>query len=236
MKPILFLLLIFMISCATDDTKSTPNSMLTHKSCVSTEIIETFTDSLNIGEKGKCKIELIKHRVFEDVYVIVKFYTKELNDRKVEYWGFKNQYLYNCDSHSDLEPEISDFNNDKLNDIAFNSAWSMRGGNIIRRLFIYDSKDKNLTSMENSEEYPNISYNKELDCIDSFILSGGNSTVFLRIKGDSLKEFASIVNSGDFRSVYEIDKFGNEQLIRKDTIKNEEDYYTRYVNYIPFPL
>lgn len=228
MKLTLFLLLIFMISCKQQDNDNTnPDN-----SKPNTEIIETFTDSLNIGEKGNCKIELIKHRVFEGIYVIVNFYTKQLNDRKVEYWGFEGEYLYNCYSKSDLEPEISDFNNDKLNDITFNSGWEMRGGNITKRLFIYDGKEKKLISIENSEEYPNISYNNELDCIDSFILSGGNSTVFLRLKGDRLEEFASIENDV-YRDVYEIDKFGKRQLIRRDTITNEEDYYTRYTNYKP---
>jgi hypothetical protein len=41
-----------------------------------TAIIETFVDSLNIGVKGKCKVELIKHRVYDDIFVIIKFYIK----------------------------------------------------------------------------------------------------------------------------------------------------------------
>jgi hypothetical protein len=47
-----------------------------------TAIIETFVDSLNIGVKGKCKVELIKHRVYDDIFVIIKFYIKGRNTTK----------------------------------------------------------------------------------------------------------------------------------------------------------
>jgi len=34
--------------------------------------------------------------------------------------------------------------------------------------------------MVNAEEYPNMLYNKELDCIDAFLIHGGTSTVFFK--------------------------------------------------------
>ncbi|MCO4292631.1 hypothetical protein NF867_07145 [Solitalea sp. MAHUQ-68] len=192
-----------------------------------TEILETFTDSSKIGDKGKCKIELIKHRVFDNTYVIVKFYTKG-----PKYWYIQNTYLYECDALMGLAPNISDFNNDKLNDITFISATAARGSNEVRRLFIYDDYEKKLISIVNSQDYPNMLYNKELDCLDAFMIHGGSSTVFARIKGDSLKEFASVHND-NYRTVHEIDKFGIERLLRKDTIINPENIYIRYINYKP---
>ena len=59
------------------------------KSNLKTEILETFTDSLHIGEKGSSKIELIKHRVFEDNFIIIKFYIKGPNS-----WYLQNTYSY----------------------------------------------------------------------------------------------------------------------------------------------
>jgi hypothetical protein len=193
-----------------------------------TEIIETFVDSLNIGEKGNNKIELIKHRVYDDNYVIVKFYTKvpELNR-----WYVQNTYIYECNAIMGLEPNIADFNNDNFKDITFISSQAARGSNEVRRLFIYDDYKQELTSIVNSEDYPNMLYNKELNCIDAFLIHGGSSTVFARIKGDSLKEFASVHNDSH-RTVYEIDKFGNEKLLRLDTI-SPEFVYIRYINYKP---
>lgn len=190
-----------------------------------TEIIETFTDSLNIGEKGKCKIELIKHRVFDNTYIIVKFYTMG-----PYYWYIQNTYLYKCDALMDLTPNISDFNNDKFNDITFISATAARGANEVRRLFIYDDYEKKLISIVNSEDYPNMLYNKELDCIDAFLVYGGCSTVFLKINGDSLKEFAS-VELMDGMTVKEIDKNGKESIIFHD--RKNKDEFIRFKAYKP---
>ena len=228
--------LIFFISCSTkrgekDIRKSIqqPGSMQIAQDTLEQNagIIETFSDSLNIGEKGKCKIEIIKHRVFDDTYLIVKFYTKG-----PEYWYLQNTYLYESTALMGLNPDISDFNNDKLNDITIISGTAARGANEVRRLFIYDEEKKQLISIVNSEYYPNMQYNSELDCIDALFFHGGSSTVFARIKGDSLIEFAS-VHSNNNRIVYEIDKFGKEKLIRRDTIIDYDNVYVRYKNYKP---
>ncbi|MFT3749022.1 MAG: hypothetical protein QM768_11920 [Agriterribacter sp.] len=188
------------------------------------EIIEFFTDSLNIGKKGRNKVELIKHRVFDDIYVIVKFYSKGPN-----IWYIQNVYLYECNSPN-LDPIISDFNNDKFNDITFISATGARGANEIRRLFIYHENENELISMVNSENYPNMQYNKELDCIDAFLVYGGCSTVFLRIKNDSLKEFAS-VELLDRLTVKIFDERGKGKVIYVDTTNKAG--YIRYKNFKP---
>ena len=192
-----------------------------------TEIIETFVDSLNIGRKGQAKIELIKHRVLDDFYVILKFYIKGRSS-----WNRENTYVYECTPMSDLEPNISDFNNDQFNDVTFISATAARSANQVRRLFVYDDHEQKLISIENSQDYPNMLYNKELNCIDAFLVYGGSSTVFLRIEGNTLKEFAG-VNSDNYRTVYELDRFGKERILSNDTILNYDGVYTRYVNYKP---
>lgn len=238
--------LIFILSCTTkqkdkgisttDTSKSVEKSILADSLSSNAEIIETFTDSVNIGNKGNCKIELIKHRVFDDVYVIVKFYTRESEYRNMQdnfFWKMQNTYFYECTDLMRFEPNISDFNNDKFNDITFISATAARVfSNQIRRLFIFDHKKKKLISIVNSEEYPNMLYNKELDCIDAFLVYGGSSTVFTRIKGDSLKEFARVDNS-NYRTVSEINKYGKEKVLKEDSIVNDDDVYVRYINYKP---
>jgi hypothetical protein len=236
MKPQIIIILTLFISCSnkqdkiiTHNKKEIQTNNRVEKDILKhdTEIIEVFTDSLNIGEKGKSKIEIIKHRVFEDTYVIIKFYKKG-----PEYWFIQNTYSYECNALLGLEPNISDFNNDKLNDITFISGIAARGANEIRRLFIYNEQNKELISLLNSQDYPNMKYNKELDCIDAFLVHGGTTTVFTRIKRDSLKEFARINNDNN-RTVYEIDKSGKEKLIKKDTIFDLNNIYVRYKNYKP---
>jgi hypothetical protein len=209
------------------DTTQHSESLATKTRSSDAEIIETFLDSTNIGEKGNCKIEIIKYRIYKDAYVIVKFYTKEANG-----WLNQNTYLYKSTFLEGLDPKISDFNNDKLNDITFISLDAARGANEVRRLFIYDKQKKELTSIVNSESYPNMLYNDELDCIDAFLVYGGCSTVFLKIEGDSLKEFAKVDNYDNYRKVYEIDKLGNEKLIKKEPL-DTGDIYARYKNFKP---
>jgi|GEM_PF-3022693 len=87
------------------------------------EILETFVDSLNIGVKGKCKIELIRHRIYNDMFVIVKFYTKgRIPAKDSDVWMNTNLYVYQINTFGELFPSISDFNNDNFNDITFISG------------------------------------------------------------------------------------------------------------------
>ena len=238
MKLNIFIISIFLFACSTKSTNNENKTIPivanndTFKPIVAdttkTEIIETFVDSLNIGEKGKYKIELIKHRVLDDTYVIVKFYTKAPTPNG---WHIRNTYMYECDALMGLNPNIADYNNDNFNDITFISAEAARSANEVRRLFVYDDDKQKLISIVNSQDYPNMLYNKKLNCIDAFLVHGGSSTVFAKIEGDSLKEFASVHND-NYRTVYEIDESGKETMIRKDKI-NPENVYIRYSNYKP---
>ncbi len=235
MKYLLIIIVFFIVSCSTKQkSKENTNSPLlienskNEKAIIKeTEIIETFVDSTKIGIKGKSKIKIVKHRVLDETYLIIKFYTKGPN-----YWIIQNTYLYETDALMNLNPNISDFNNDKLNDITFISGTAARGANEIRRLFIFDESKNELISIVNSQDYPNMLYNDELNCIDAFLIYGGSSTVFAHIKGDSLIEFGSVHND-NCRFVYEIDKNGKEKLLQKDTIIDGEGVYVRYKNFKP---
>lgn len=138
--------------------------------------------------------------------------------------------MYECDVWGGLFPEIKDFNNDNLNDITFISATAARSANEVRRLFIYDKQKDELISIVNSQEFPNINYNDELDCIDAWRIYGGNSTDFAKIKNDSLIIFASVSNT-NYRIISEYDEFGNQTILSKDTIIFYE--FSRYKNYKP---
>ena len=198
---------------------------------LNTEIIETFIDSLNIGEKRKCKIELIKFRIYYENYVLIKFYIKGKNTLKSHpTWMIQNTYFYETNALMGFEPNISDFNNDKINDITFISGNAARGANEVRRLFIYNPKKQELISIVNSEDYPNMLYNKELDCIDAFLVHGASTTVFAKISGDSLKTFANVQNSIDFHTINIIDKNGIESELYR--VKSKEDYI-RHKNFKP---
>ncbi|MBS1732224.1 MAG: hypothetical protein JST02_02915 [Bacteroidetes bacterium] len=186
---------------------------------------EIFIDSTHIGKKGHNKIELLKYRISDSNYVVINFYTKSAGK-----WKLQNKFEQDKDDVLSCEPEISDFNNDKLNDFTYVPALAARGANKIRRLFIYDIKKDQLIYIKNSDEYPNLLYNNQLNCIDAFLVYGGCETVFLKLQGDSLKEFASVELS-DGLTVTTYDSNGREKVIYRN--KKIRGSYVRYKNYKP---
>jgi hypothetical protein len=186
---------------------------------------EFFVDSLNIGRKRFNKIEVSKYRNHDSNYVIIKFFSKQ--NRK---WNLRNKFQFEKDGVTGCDTKLSDFNNDGLKDMTYISAVAARGANEVRRLFIYDKIKDKLIFIKNSEDYPNMLYDKELNCIDAFLVYGGCSTVFLRIQDDNLKEFAS-VQLFDGLTVTEYDKYGKEKILLRDT--TNKALYVRYKNYKP---
>lgn len=186
---------------------------------------EFFGDSTNIGRKCLNKFELSKYKIADSVYVIIKFYS-----RNAQGWSLKNEFHLANDGLLACDPKIADFNNDGLNDVTYVSAVAGRGANEIRRLFIYDKTGDQLIYLKNSDNYPNLLYNKDLNCIDAFLVYGGCSTVFLKISGDSLKEFASVELDHGL-TVRTIGENNNERIIFRD--KSDKNNYVRYKNFKP---
>ncbi len=184
-----------------------------------------FSDSLRIGRPRLNKIVIEKFSWPDSTYSVIKFYAMQNHK-----WLLKNKFQYEKDEVRGLEPKLSDFNNDGFNDITYISSTGARGANEIRRLFIYDKIHDALISIKNSEDYPNMLYNGKLNCIDAFLIYGGCSTVFLKIKGDSLKEFAS-VELFDGLTVTTYSNNGKAHIIQKDP-KNKS-FLIRYKNFLP---
>lgn len=189
------------------------------------EADEVFIDSLHIGAKTKNMIDL---RYFKDAdsYVEIKFFTK-----KKKQWQQQNTYSFKKDTILSCNPTIEDFNNDGFLDFSYVSDRAARGSNEVRRLFIYNPKKDVLTSMKNAENYPNLQYNKKLNCLTSQMFHGGSTTVFLKIEKDSLHMFASVDNS-DEQVISTFDKNGKETVISRKPLPVEDIYY-RYENYSP---
>lgn len=189
------------------------------------QLEDVFIDSLNIGRRKFNKIEVFKYRATDSNFVDIKFYIKQTGK-----WKLNQTIHFLKDGISGCDTKLSDFNNDRLNDMTIVSSVAARGANEVRRLFVYNKSVDKLIEMKNSENYPNMLYNKDLNCIDAFLVYSGSSTVFLKINGDSLKEFAS-VEAMDGITVREFDKYGMEKIIFQDTT-NKADYI-RFKTYIP---
>lgn len=202
---------------------------------------EKFVDSLNIGLKGKTKVEIEKFRNDDtgDNMIILNFYKQDSvwnykTQKNIKnMWRQVNRFYSDKDGITGINAEISDFNNDGFKDFIYQSGIAARGGNAIKTLFIYDPKSKKLVHIKNSDNYPNLSYNSKLNCINSLILTGSTTTSFLKIKKDSLDEFAR-VDVSDTILVTEKDATGNFKIIEKKKFEgNDVDFYNGFRNYKP---
>jgi hypothetical protein len=202
---------------------------------------EKFIDSLNIGLKGKTKvkIEKFKNDNLDDNLIILNFYKQDsIWDYKKQknignVWKQTNRFYFDKDGITGIDAEISDFNNDGYKDVTYRSGIAARGGNMIMTLFIYDPKSKSFIHIKNSDDYPNLSFNSRLNCVNSLILTGSTTTLFLKFKKDSLIEFAS-VDVSDKILVTEKDSSGKFKIIEeKKFTGNDKDFYSSYSNYKP---
>ncbi|MCD0490047.1 hypothetical protein LPB86_17535 [Pedobacter sp. MC2016-14] len=193
----------------------------------SIELLEYFVDSLSIGRPKQNKIELVFLRSIDSSYVVINFYKRTQKDS----WTLKQKFNFLKEDLMGCFTELADFNNDGFNDVTYKSLVAARGANDVRNLFIYDGITDQLIYMKNSEDYPNMLYNKKLNCIDAFLVHGGSTTVFLKIEKDSLKEFAS-VNLDDKINIRLVDKNGKRKYLVKDK-KSDFDPHTRFTNFSP---
>lgn len=195
-----------------------------------TSMLEAFTDSTSIGIKRQNKIEIRLYEVslIDKIignYVVIDFYTRNRAG-----WKKKNHFQFDKDRLTGSEPSISDYNNDGYFDFTYKATVAARGGNDVRRLFIYSKEADNLILIKNSMDYPNMMYNRGLNCIDAMLIHSCSSQAFLKIESDSLKLFAWIEITEEAVYVYEYDNRGKRKEILKD--KNYE-CYTRFKSYSP---
>ncbi|UTN06132.1 hypothetical protein L0669_09490 [Flavobacterium bizetiae] len=238
-KSILLVLLFSIISCSQkskEQSVSLPKKVITKKEIIKPEtktdttktiLEEAFTDSTQVGTKGKFKLTVNQFRTDDSTYVEINLFEKRNNK-----WITQQNLEYLKDGVTNCEPELNDFNNDGFNDLTFKSSVAARGANEIRKLLIFNPSKKEFVLMKNSDNYPNLQYNELLNCVDAWLVYGGSSTVFLKIEKDSLREFAGVSLDNDNREIYIIDKKGKRKTVKNEIVKNLE-VYTRYKNYNP---
>lgn len=190
------------------------------------DTLEVFKDSINFGKKNYNKIEIYK--IGNQDSTFAKVYLYELHNVD---WKLKDSLILNAVRVNDLETEIKDFNNDGFNDIIFTSGMAARGGNIIQTLILYSNENQSLNWIKNSEDFPNLMYNEKLNCIDAVILTGGQTTYFLKIENYSLKEFASVDQSDGIITAKILEENGKWKEIK--SIKESSENFDRFIDFNP---
>ena len=224
MKKLLIIAFIFF-NCKKEIIKQNKSLPIVENLTFS-DTLDKNVDTINFGIKNKNKIEV--YRIATEQNVFVKIYLYEKNTIQ---WKLKDSLIVEGEGVNDLNLEISDFNNDKYNDIIFTSGMAARGGNVVQTLILFSKENKKLKLIKNSTNFPNLMYNEKLDCIDALILTGGQTTYFLKITNDSLKEFAN-VDQRDGRIISKVlDKNGKWKEIID--IKDIPDGFDRFINFNP---
>lgn len=188
---------------------------------------ESFTDDSHIGRRKRNKVEIRCFERGKGTTAEIKFYSRFTGG------GWTQRQSFALDGYSSLgcDPKIQDFNNDGLKDLTYRSNVAARGANDVRTLFIYDRSKDELVHIKNSEDYPNLAYNKTLNCLDSLMFHGATTTVFLKLEGDTLREFAS-VGTGLERVVSVTDKNGKSRVLSRKKMR-ADDVYTRFSSFDP---
>lgn len=236
------LLLMAVISCQSFSRKvgeEPSNAALTNNSTneandlnTFSELVESFSDDSQIAQPHKNKVELFNYAISDEQTrrnsVVIKFYRLSPNGN----WDLRQTLEFEKDDIGSIEPKFEDFNNDGLKDLTYISDHPARGANESRSLFIYDRIKDELQYIENSSDYPNLQYNKKLNCLDAWAFHGGVTTIFAKIKGNKLVTFATVDHRDNNRTISVYDEKGIKKVIRKDKILND-DFFSRYETFNP---
>lgn len=191
------------------------------------KVSEYFIDKSRVGRPGRNKVEIKCFENEEGTKTEIRFYSKA----KTGEWNQRQFLEFQKGDGLGCEPKIKDFNGDGLKDLTYVSGIAARGANEIRTLFIYDKEKDELVEIKNSAEFPNLAYNKKLNCIDAWAFTATTTTIFLKLEGDTLREFAS-VDTGNDLVVTVTNKDGQSRVLSRKKMR-EDDIYTRYSTFDP---
>lgn len=163
---------------------------------------EYFSDSKNVIKANQYKINITQNNKYKQPVVNFTLYKKSTNEWiHIQSGNFKKE-----DSNSLYVTTDEDLNNDGYNDIKISFAKAARGANEIEKLFIFNPKQQKLIDIVNSQEYPNLHYNASRHCINSYMFSGSNTTLFFRLRNNKLEKFAKVEFYSDSVYSYKIRK------------------------------
>ena len=218
-----FIILYFLLISCSGKKENEPSPVVSD-----IRLLEEFTDSTLIGRQGENKIEVRKYNDGNSIYTGIVFYKKNNGN-----WQVQQKETFANSAIPSLDVGIADFNNDGYNDFTYVPDAAARGSNTIRSLFIYDSTANSLRYIRNSNDYPNLSYNERLNCIDSHSVYGGSTTSFLKLRDDSLFCFAEVSLFDKERTIVTYSDTGEKHILLNDTLGNEEFVHVRFSGYEP---
>ena len=187
---------------------------------------EYFSDSKTVIKANQYKIEITQNNKSKKPIVYFNLYRKSSNKwLKIQSGNFMKE-LNNLYVTTD-----EDVNNDGYNDVKISFAQAARGANEIEKLFIFNPKLQKLIEIVNSQEYPNLHYNSKRNCINSYMFSGSNTTLFFNLRNNKLENFARVEFYND--SVYSYKIRNNQEILLKKKAYQSSDAATFFSDFDP---
>lgn len=213
---------ITLLSCDKKEKTTQPAVKL-----VPIERLIVTGDSVSLGNKKDIKVEII-HSADSSKFKIRLY--KKTNDQ----WLQIQTIIDDNEVFPTPKIHFKDFNNDGLKDLLVFIGTGAKGGNAFYNLYLFDPTASKLKFIKGSDFHPNLNYNKRMNCLDSFGLTAGSETVFLRIKNDSIVPFAGISifphsENNVILEKYIIDEKGKHKTIFSSPTKL--DAYTRFLDF-----
>lgn len=184
---------------------------------LSAQNVQRFSDSQTFVKAGRYKINVVQKNSAEFSTVYFKMYKKSKSSWiKIQDGNFRKEssFRLTVDTSEDL-------NNDGYGDLKISYAQAGRGSNSIEKVLMFDPRKQQLVEILNSQGYPNLHYNPDRNCLNSYAFYGGTSTYFLKIKKNRLEEYGRVDYSNDTVQSFKIIN-GKEILLQKRFYKSTD--------------
>ena len=184
---------------------------------LSAQNVVRFSDSQTFVKAGRYKINVVQKNSADFSTVYFKMYKKSKSSWiKIQDGNFRKESSFRLavDTSEDL-------NNDGYGDLKISYAQAGRGSNSIEKVLMFDPRKQQLVEILNSQDYPNLHYNPDRNCLNSYAFYGGTSTYFLKIKKNRLEEFGRVNYSNDTVQSFKIIN-GKEILLQKRSYKSAD--------------
>lgn len=196
--------------------------------CQSTEVLESYSDTIELKKGGFYIVDLTRVKSKEhNGHLVNVTFTHDLGNGGI----LIDAYDIDKDPVIGCEPNKYDYNGDGHLDYSFVSNMAARGANEVRTIFIFDPNKNSFIHIKNSEQYPNLTFNPKLKCLDALAFHGGTTQSFLRLESDSLILMYTIDVHGKERV---LSKYENGKQISREVDTIQDIGFPRYISFEPF--
>lgn len=164
------------------------------------ELVDSVTDSIQIGNHGNSKLELLKYQTGAAAFILVKMAQRENN-----HWKQVYQDTLNSNGLSEMAIEIRDYNSDGFKDLKVRTRIGANLANAIYTVLLYSDATKKLSKVGSGW---NLEYSDTLKMFRSRYVASTLYADYYTIQDNKLSKVFEVNLTGTSESVTEFDKKG----------------------------